>query len=353
MTAERRTDIITLAASALFTTLVLYGLAVGQGILMPLVLAIFLTYLIVATAHLIEGLKIGSWRPPGWLALTGAIAGFMLLIALLVQIVADNVGAVVEAAPSYQARLQTLMTQINEFIANSFGQRRPLTVATLLNEIDLRAWVGRFANAFQSIAGNTVQIFAYVFFLLLERRFLSRKLDALFPDQARRETVRNTMAKIGSRIESYVWIKTLVSFLTAALSYIVLLIAGVDFAAFWSLLIFVLNFIPYVGTPIAIAFPTMLALLQFETPLTALIVGGSLIGAQFLVENVLEPRLMGKSLNLSPVAMILSLSVWAALWGITGMILAVPVMVMLMITFAQFQGTRPLAVLMSEHGNPD
>lgn len=353
MTAERHTDIVPLAASALFTALILYGLAVGQGIVMPLVLAIFLSYLIVATAHMIERVRIGSWSPPGWAALTGAIAGFMLLIGLLVQIVADNVGAVVEAAPSYQTRLQTLMGQINAFIASSFGQNRPLTVATLLNEIDLRGWVGRFANAFQAIAGNTVQIFAYVFFLLLERRFLSRKLDALFPDHGRREIVRNTMAKIGSRIESYVWIKTLVSFLTAALSYVVLIIAGVDFAAFWALMIFVLNFIPYVGTPIAIAFPTVLALLQFDTPVTALIVGGSLIGAQFLVENVLEPRLMGKSLNLSPVAMILSLSVWAALWGITGMILAVPVMVMLMITFAQFPGTRPLAILMSERGNPD
>ena len=352
LTPPRR-EIASFAASMGIAALTLYLLVVGQGILMPLVLAIFLAYLIVAATHALQRIQFGRARMPYGIALTAAVVLLIGLIGLLVQIVAGNISAVVEAAPSYQVRLQTMLGQINTWIAAAVGQDRPLSLAAIMSELDLRAVVGRFVGAFQSIAGNTVQIIAYVFFLLLEHRTMDRKIKALFPVQDREQAVRATMAKIGSRIETYVLIKTSVSFLTGLASYAVLSVAGIDFAAFWALLIFVLNFIPYVGTPIGIAFPVLLALLQFDTPATAVAVLAALVGVQMAVENGLEPRLMGNSLNLSPVFMILSLSVWGALWGITGMILAVPIMVMLMITFAQFPATRGVAVVMSEGGSPD
>jgi predicted PurR-regulated permease PerM len=345
-------DIVAFAASSGVAALTLYLLVVGQGIVLPFVMAIFLTYLIIAATHALQRPMAGRRLPFG-AALGVAVFLFFVLIALLVQIVAGNIGAVVDAAPEYQERLQGLLDGINRFIAESLGQERPLSLASIVNELDLRAILGRFAGAFQAIAGSTVQIFAYVFFLLLEYGTADRKIKALFPDAGREAAVRATIAKIGGRIETYVLIKTFISFLTGTASYIVLRVAGIDFAAFWALLIFVLNFMPYVGTPIGIAFPTLLALLQFDTPATAAIVLGCLIGVQTAVENGLEPRLMGNSLNLSPVVMILSLSVWGALWGITGMILAVPLMVILMITFAQFPATRPVAIMMSASGNPD
>lgn len=351
--APSHRSIVVFAASAGVAALTLYLLVVGQDIVMPFVLAIFLAYLILAAAHALQRIPLGKRRLPGGVSLALAVVALIGLIGLLVQIVAGNISAVVEAAPGYQDRLQAMLTQVNAWIAAAIGQERPISLATLASELDLRAIVGRFVGAFQSIAGATVQIVAYVFFLLLEHRTLDRKIKALFPESEREQTVRATIAKIGGRIETYVLIKTFVSFLTGLASYIVLTIAGIDFAAFWALLIFVLNFIPYVGTPIGIAFPVLLALLQFDTLVTPVIVLGCLIGVQMVVENGLEPKLMGNSLNLSPVFMILSLSVWGALWGITGMILAVPIMVMLMITCAQFPSTRGLAILMSESGNPD
>lgn len=343
-------DILGFAAAAGVAALTLYLLVAGQDIFLPLVLAILISYLIIALSHAIQRIPFGSRRAPGWLALTAAILVFVLLIALLVQMIAGNIRAVVDAAPEYQARLQELLAQINAFIARSVGQDRPLTFTTLLEEVDLRAVVGRFAGAFQSIAGNTFQIFAYVAFLLLENRFFDRKMRALFPDPAREASVRATLSQIGDRIETYVLIKTFISFLTGFASYVVLSVAGVDFAPFWALLIFVLNFIPYIGSPLGMLFPTVLALLQFGSPLTAAVVLGSLIAVQSSIENLLEPRLMGSSLNLSPVVMMLSLSIWGALWGITGMILAVPITVMLMIVLAQFPATRPVAIAMSETG---
>lgn len=223
-------------------------------------------------------------------------------------------------------------------------------MAALLKEIDLRAVLERFVAAFQSIAANTFQVLAYVTFLLLERRMFDRKLSLLFVRPGREQAVRTTLMTIGSRIETYVLVKTGISLLNGVLSYIVLLIFGVDFAGFWALLVFVLNYIPYIGSPIAMLFPTLLALLQFGSVVMATFVLGSLWAIQAFVENFIEPRITGRTLNLSPLVMIVSLSVWGAIWGIPGMILSVPLMVMIMITLSQFPRTRPIAIVMSERG---
>lgn len=342
--------IIGIASLAGLAALTLYLMVVGESIFLPLVLAIFISYLILAAGHAIERIRIRGWRPSPGLGLTLAIIAFIIVIGLVVQIIAGNVRDVVGAAPQYQERLQSSLTQVTTFIGGILGLDRPLTLTRVLEEIDLRAVVGRFAGAFQAIAANTFQIFAYVLFLLLESRYFDRKVKAICADEQREKAVRNTLSQIGGRIETYILVKTMISLLVGIASLIVMTIAGVDFAPFWALLIFVLNFIPYIGSPVGMFFPTMLALLQFGDVTKAAIILACLWGVQSLIENLLEPRLMGRSLNLSPVFMILSLSVWGAIWGITGMILAVPIMVMLMIVFAQFPSTRPLAVMMSETG---
>ncbi|MDX2143431.1 MAG: AI-2E family transporter [Rhodospirillaceae bacterium] len=343
-------SVVSLAASAALVALTLYLLVIGESIVLPLVLAIFISYLVLATGHAIQRVKLGAWKPSPALGLTLAIVAFLVVIGLVVQIIAGNVRAVVDAAPQYQDRLQSLLGEVTRFIAAALGQDRPLTLTSVFEQIDVRAVIGRFAGAFQAIASNTFQIFAYVAFLLLESRYFDRKLKILFPEPGAESAVRATLHQIGNRIETYVLIKTLISFLVGMASYVVLTVAGTDFAPFWALLIFVLNFIPYIGSPVGMFFPVMLTLLQFGSLPKAAVTLAFLWGVQSAVENLLEPRLMGSSLNLSPVFMILALSIWGAIWGITGMILAVPMMVMIMIVLAQFPDTRPLAVVMSETG---
>jgi len=350
-TANKNSSIVTIAAAVGLVALSVYLLVVGEAILMPLVLAIFIAYLIAALGHRIERVKIGKRHPPESLGIAGAILIFLLVIAVTVQMVAGNVNAVVEQAPHYQERLQAMFTQASAFAADVLNLKEPPTLATLTKEIDLRTLVVRFAGAFQGIAGNTFQVFAYVAFLLLEMRSFDRKLKIMFPEPEREKTVRATLNAMGRKIETYVLIKTGISLLNAVLSFIILSLFGVDFAGFWALLVFVLNFIPYIGSPIAMLFPSVLALLQFGSFVTAAIVLGSLIIIQAFVENVIEPQITGKSLNLSPVVMIVSLSVWGAIWGITGMILSVPLMVIAMIVLAQFPKTRPIAVFMSQSGD--
>jgi predicted PurR-regulated permease PerM len=128
---------------------------------------------------------------------------------------------------------------------------------------------------------------------------------------------------------------------------------GVDFAAFWALMIFLLNFIPIIGALLGVTFPSLLALVQFETIGPFLVTSLALSGAQFVVSNLVEPRLMGRKLHLSPLVIILSLAFWGGLWGVVGMILCVPIMVILMIICGHFGPTRPIAIMLSSDGEID
>lgn len=341
-------NVVALASALGIAALTLYLLVVGQGILVPLVLAVFITYLLKALAHALVQIKIRGHSLPESLALTSAIILFLIAVAVIVQLVAGNVGAIADAAPVYQEKLESLFLEVRSTVENLIGA--PLTIAELNERIDIQGMILRLVSAIQSIASNTFLIFLYVAFLLLESRTLSLKIKAFAATPKRETAIKVTLTAIGRDIETYVWIKTLMSLLAAGMSYIILVIADVDFAAFWALLIFILNYIPFIGSVVAVAFPVVLSILQFGSiALTGVVLLG-LMAVQLVVGNVIEPRMTGTSLNLSPVIIILALSVWGAIWGVTGMILSVPIMVMGMIVLAQFPRTKPLAILMSQSG---
>jgi predicted PurR-regulated permease PerM len=159
-----------------------------------------------------------------------------------------------------------------------------------------------------------------------------------------------TMEKVSKSIREYALVKTGTNLATAVLCLLVLWATGQDFALFWGFLIFLLNFIPTFGSILAVGLPAMFALLQFEgwAPVAIVLVGISL--AHGLIGYLLEPRLMGRTLNISPLVILISLSIWGSIWGVVGMILAVPIMVALMIVLAAIPAGRPIAVWMSADG---
>jgi len=175
-------------------------------------------------------------------------------------------------------------------------------------------------------------------------------MDALFPIKTHRELVNNILTHIVKDTQTYLGIKTLLSLLTASASWLIMKSMHLDFAAFWALLIFFLNFIPNIGAIIATAFPALLALIQFESWLPFAVVTSAIVSIQFVVGNILEPRFLSKSLNLSPLVILFALALWGTIWGVLGMFLSVPITVIMIITFAHFDKTRPIAVLLSKDG---
>lgn len=323
-----------------------YVLVVGKAILLPLVISIVIAYLIIALGETFNELPMIGKRIPKWLAFSLALLSVAAAMIFLLNLIIDNVEQVVAKTPEYEASLSALI----ERGAGILGLESIPTIAQLIERIDVAAMARLTLDPLRTVTGNVFLIIFYVSFLLLERTTIRRKMNALFSDEKSVRNFENTVTEIEHKIRKYVGIKIFVSFLTAGFSYIVMAALGIDFAAFWAVLIFLMNFIPYVGSIIAVAFPVILTLLQFSSFEIFLLALALLVGVQVLVANVVEPRIMGESLNLSPLMILLALAAWGSIWGIVGMIICIPIMVIAMIVFAQFPSTKGIAIMMSQTG---
>jgi predicted PurR-regulated permease PerM len=162
------------------------------------------------------------------------------------------------------------------------------------------------------------------------------------------DRIMGIVESINQAISQYIAVKTLVSALAGLLSYAVLALMGVELAASWALLIFLFNYIPYVGSMIACALPIGLSFLQFDDELwKPILITVLLIGIQQGIGSWIEPRMAGQRLHVSPLLIVLSLTFWWTVWGIFGAILAVPLLVILRIVLDNIPETKPIATLMS------
>lgn len=155
------------------------------------------------------------------------------------------------------------------------------------------------------------------------------------------------MSNIETQVRKYLLTKTLVNLINGALVTLLLAMCGVDFAPLWGFITFIAHYIPHVGAILSVGLPALFVFLQFESPGRALLVALLNFALQFLIGNVIEPRIMGTSLDLSPVLVLLSLIFWGWLWGAWGMILAVPITSMIKIVCANIEALEPLSILMS------
>jgi predicted PurR-regulated permease PerM len=339
-----KTQQVAMAMIIVFLTFFL--LYAGQALLLPLVIAGAVAYLISILAHAICAFRFRGFTVPRPLAMLLAFAIIGLSLSYLIQLITLNIKSVVEVAPEYQQNLEALIFKGYSL----FGADEVPNIREILNQLDFGAYLQSFGATVRALVSSTGIIIVYLIFLLLEQRTFGGKIRAIIRDPERQEDVFELIDKMRSDIRSYVGIKVLTSAATGLISYVVLKAVGVDFASFWAVLIFLLNFIPTIGSIIATAFPSILTLVQFDTlgPFIATI--SVLTAVQFCIGSLIEPKLMGNRLNLSPIVILLSLGLWGSIWGIPGMFLCVPITVIIMIACSYFPATRPIAILLSGNG---
>ena len=330
-------------------TLTIVGLVYGKALLVPFALAVMVWFLLNALAKFIERITFKKWIFPNWLSLSIALLTMLGLLAIVIEMISRNIGEVINTAPIYQKNIEALFKNFLQ----TFGLSKLPSMMELAKQVDVTSALSKLAGSLTVIAGNTGIILIYVIFLLLEQRSLESKLNSLFKEPDRRKKVHEILTEIQRDIEAYIAIKTLLSVVTGLMSYSILIFLGVDYSEFWAFLIFLLNYIPTVGSLIATIFPALLALIQFESFTYFLVVFISIAVIQFLIGNIIEPRLMGRSLNLSALVVLFSLALWGSIWGVVGMFLCVPITVILMIIFSNFEKTRPIAILLSSNGKID
>ncbi|MDD9824866.1 MAG: AI-2E family transporter [Gammaproteobacteria bacterium] len=322
-------------------------LKVGKAVLLPFVLAVFIWHIIDAVAQQLARLPVLRDLPLA--AGLYRVLTLLLLFLLLwfpAETVFEGAGRLRQEVPGYLDNLRDLASRL----LPALDLEQALDPGRLWGELEAGALLAGMFASLTSLLGSGGAVLLYVIFLLLEQHSFPARMRALFPDPEREREMRRLLGVIAGEVRAYLWLKTIVSMVTALLSYGVMKLLGLDFAGFWALLIFALNFIPYLGSLAGVALPSLLGLAQFGAIPPFLFLIGGLAAVQLLMGNVLEPRLLGKGLNLSPLAMLLALGVWGGIWGGAGMFLSVPLMVSLMIVFAHIPRTRPIAVLMSQDG---
>ncbi len=327
---------------------VVVALHFGATLLVPLVEALVVWFVLNAVARAIRSIPGVGPRVPRWLALTvGAVATFFLGY-LIVDSSIRTASALGPRAAGIGDALDPLVAWASAMLGTPLSGQE--MVDRMVGALGLESAVRQVLSAVYATISQFSIVAIYVSFLLVDQQFFDLKLRALIPDPERHARVQLLIRRITGGIQSYLKIMTFVSVLTAVLSYAVMRWVGLDYASFWGVTIFMLNFIPTIGTIVATALPTLFALLQFqEVGPTFAILGG--IGfVQFAIGNVLMPRLSSHTLNISLVVTMLALFFWGALWGLTGMFVALPLTAMLIITFSHFPATRGLAILLSRDG---
>ncbi|MEE4286211.1 MAG: AI-2E family transporter [Mariniphaga sp.] len=338
------------ASKKIYIFLVIVTLVVvliyAQGIIIPFILAILFWFMIRIIKKLLKKVRyVKSW--PDWLLTSISSLVLLSFLFLTVEMISINISQLSNTLPVYEENIN----KVTQSIKNSFDIDFSGMMSDFTKDLNFGEILSKIFSTLTSLFGDAAMVLIYLIFLLIEESTFPHKLKAMYPESRKHEKMRDLVKKIDRSVSNYIALKTLVSLLTGILSYFVLLLIGVDAPAFWAFLIFVLNFIPTIGSLIATLFPTVFALLQFGeiTPgILVLVIVGTI---QLLVGNFLEPRLMGNSLNISPLVVLLTLTLWGLLWGIPGMLLSVPITVILIIIMSEFEETKPIAILLSRNGN--
>lgn len=330
--------------------LVGWVLHVGKQVFVPIVFSVLIAYVIVGLARLQRRIPGIGGRLPTAACFTLSILGIGLVLAAGVSLIVTNVGKVVELAPEYQESLLLQIQRLAVFLGIEAAPTWTTLQEDVLSQISLQALVGSTVASVTGILATLLIVLLYVTFLLLEQRVFSDKVDRLSDDPGNVAQIRRVVHDVNSRIGTYLALKTFINILLGVVSWAIMSIMGVEFAAFWAVVIALLNYVPYIGSFLGVLFPVAMSLVQFGDLASVVVLMVSLSAAQFLIGSFLDPFLMGNSLNLSPFVILASLAIWSSLWGIPGAFLAVPITAVLLIILAGFPGTRPIAVLLSRNG---
>ncbi|WP_158964940.1 AI-2E family transporter [Chachezhania sediminis] len=322
-------------------------LVVGKPIILPVLASGIAVYVLHACVEWVRGFPVLQ-RVPRWMISVAVLSIFVACVLLMGLVVAVTLEEMVDRSTTYQATLEGMIGQL----ATRFGVEgdpdwQDIRQATI-GRLDLPTMLRSLFNSLTSFGTMLFLIIVYSGFLMTEIGRFPAKIDRAFPTEGRSGKIITVARDINRNIGDYLFVKTAINVLLGLLSYAVLWAFGVDFALFWAVLIGLFNYIPYLGSWLGVAFPVILSVAQFGDLWQTLLLTVALTILQLVMGSVVEPRWIGRQLNLSPFVVMLALAFWSALWGLAGAILAVPLTSAFVIIFSAFPDTRPIAILVSD-----
>ena len=324
--------------------LVIAIMKLAAPILSPLLLAVFIA--VVATPAF-------AWMRRKGVPIWGAIAviAFVLLDvgSLLALLTTGALEGFRDSFPTYQERFMLLSQELGGFLERVGLEHSQEAIPDLMNPAQVMGLVRLMLSNASGVLATGLLVLLAVIFILLEAGGLRAKLHAAFDLSAEAEA---RISQLLGRINRYMQIKTITSAATGVCVWVWLWLLGIDFAPLWGVLAFLLNFVPVVGNVLMMIPAVLLALLQTDIPTTLMVAAGYL-AINTIIGNGIEPKVMGRGLGISTLAVFISLLFWGWLFGLVGMFLAVPLTATLIAMLDASPHTRPLAILLGPEIEPD
>lgn len=345
MTAKDNNKFLNIVAGLFLAGFSVYVVKELSSILIPLVLATIISFLFEPFFSWMKSKKI-----PQWLA---------IIIVLITIIVIANIVSVFifASADSFSAKFiiyedkflmyfHSLIESLKLSSSEIESLNESLRLSNLLSQGGITSFITGIISSFAQIFGDFILILLYVIFILSEMGSMKERVRYAFEDE-KADNISATLEKIFDDIRTYIFGKTIISLILGFVCGFILWIFGVDFYFIWGFLIFITHYVPNIGALFGISLPIIIMFLQFDNLFTPIFVGALLVAADNIIGNIMEPKILGDKLNLSPLILLLSLFAGEYVWGIVGMVLSVPVVSMLKIVLMNFEATKPVAILMS------
>lgn len=332
---------------------ILFFLWLGRSILIPLLFATFLWYLINALSayyRKIFPLRINTtnnlfYKIYNIISDILALGTLCIIFYLFITQIHPMMIGLTTKIPEIQDKVSSIFNYINTLLGLTLDTNNTININNLFNNI---SW---------SVAGFIPSlgiVFLYMLFMFIEQSTFQRKIIVMFPNKTQYKKMAFILKSIDENMKKYLFMKTLISGTTALLSYLWLYYLNIEYASVWAFIVFITSYIPTIGAIIACALPIIYSAITTNSYQIPLLVAFGMIGLQIIFGNIIEPKLTGKTLNLSPLAILINLVFWGMIWGIAGMFFSVPLLVATFIITAQFDSTRWIAILLSADGKiPD
>lgn len=334
--------VIAVCSVIVVTFLIGFLLKVAKPVFFPFFMAVLFAYVLSPVLDFLTRLKI-----PRAISILAIVLIAFLVIYLLGAVFYSSGKSFASELPKYGKKLESMFFSVQGWL--SFAEIEWDTI-NWVDQLNLSRVGGVLLSSlgpFFSFMANLFLILIFLIFMLAARGSMRQKIESSF-DEAKSIQIKGVIENIDSQVQRYLAIKTVVSFFTGIFAAVVLMLWGLDFAIVFGFLTFILNYIPNIGSFIATIFPVTIALFQYDTIWPAFWILLILVLLQQVMGNFVEPKLMGQGLGISPLVVLFSLFFWGWLWGIPGMIMAIPITAIIKIVFSNIPEFKFVAALMSK-----
>jgi predicted PurR-regulated permease PerM len=332
-----------------FICLILAGAALKftTPVVLPFVIAVLLTFVLEPLIYLLEKIKIPR--------AIGAVVIVMVLgigVYLIGAILFTSLRTIISLYPKYEIRFTEIYIRVAAMLDLKYDEHLSL-FQNLWTQLDLGSRIQGIAlsssEAFLGFLGNSVMVTLFVVFLLLEMGHFRDRVELAFEGKLS-SRIQLIISSTVTQVARYLGTKFVISLGTGILVWLILTLIGMDFPVVWGVIALVLNFIPNIGSIACGGGITLFALVQFWPDPTPIIIAGvGVTGINMLLGNILEPKIMGDNLGLSPFVILVSLLMWGWLWGFTGLIVAVPMTVIVKIICENVPILEPVSILLGSY----